>query len=546
MQIASQLGHCKYLLTHFLMTSLLVLTQVQGVMGGDLVIEASIVDRLPVGNQVMLRKLSAIRNSGSSNELQELLKKIINGDTTGFNKIGQSKVLDDQFSVKLKSGGTLIRIPIDQSGNRIEELFERPIPGDIILLKSQSKTKPLIFVGNGGFPSWKSGQASYFYFPYSLQSGKDEPTFEINSFPPRFTKRLLHGLDTKSSIRFSESSPSFAETRLTPRFGKSVYSDFYVASKTWSAGPTFQILRPAVPKDVEETLGKLSKLRLAAKGRGCGAAVAALDHYLDLSGAFVEIPNDKAMRVRNRFENQHRERTIEKIFKLRAAEGQFAMDALAASGTNFYENDSSLPLILKGSDGFHAKPESKWPKSFSFKMHFANGPQDTEGFCDMLEYAGEVINSELTIEARRIDTSRCFELQIVNWKSWVVDNYDWEGDKALGIGGNSWRGGISLPFVPSQQEMNHLQKVGFAKPFQRSSRSWQVTDRRSFKVCFDDDESIKTSAIGRRLQLDSAKQTKKLEEDEGALSISRPAEEVQAKMTLKSQGDIVFWASSFN
>lgn len=64
------------------------------------------------------------------------------------------------------------------------------------------------------------------------------------------------------------------------------------------------------------------------------------------------------------------------------------------------------------------------------------------------------------------DLPRSYLCGVEDWRTRVVDNYDWEGVKGgFGIGDTR---------LPTQEEMNRLQEVACARAYQRSSRSWEV------------------------------------------------------------------------
>jgi hypothetical protein len=110
---------------------------------------------------------------------------------------------------------------------------------------------------------------------------------------------------------------------------------------------------------------------------------------------------------------------------------------------------------------------------------------------------------------------------VSEWKAWVVDNYDWEGDKQFGGAAVRW-------LLPTQKEMNRLTEVGQGKSYQRSSKSWQMdTTVPPWTECFKDDAEVLQYAAVRRLKNQWRKETDEHELADGALPAPRPAEEMK-------------------
>ena len=254
-----------------------------------------------------------------------------------------------------------------------------------------------------------------------------------------------------------------------------------------------------------ETLEKILRLRSIAQKSGLRNAVKALDHYLGGTGAFVEIPQSKVDSVRQEAEKQH----IETIIKLLVTQHR-AATKLAATG-----------LVESGGK---AKPEKLWPKKITFQLEYESGVERSGVNDDNLTYYGSAIHSEMTVEGNLVPGTRCYELQFAKWRAWVVDNYDWEGEKQFG-------GSLFSGIIPSQADMRRLETVGVAKAYQRSSKSWTIAQKQKWKECFDTDEMVAGYAKVRR-DIDNANQlNRKQNAADGALPTPPPAEEVQRQKT---------------
>ena len=159
----------------------------------------------------------------------------------------------------------------------------------------------------------------------------------------------------------------------------------------------------------EEILSKVRRMREWAKKLGFHQAVAALDHFLGNTGTFVEIPSEKVKQVRAESEGSHKTKLLQ------AVRGHFgAPTMLAFTG-------------LVTSNG-KAKPEQQWPERVEFVMDYTSGTARPGISDDNLTYYGSMIKSEVTLRCIRKAKTRSYDCEIIRWRSWVVDNYDWEGE----------------------------------------------------------------------------------------------------------------------
>lgn len=208
-------------------------------------------------------------------------------------------------------------------------------------------------------------------------------------------------------------------------------------------------------------------------------AAKAVKHYLSGTGAFVEIPQAKVSSMRTEWEETHLKRAYA------AFQHGIRQEGLVYS--RFHGGARNvLALTWLTTKSGQALPISEWPESCQVSMSYADGPQvswDVLGFAipkphavakwwlsseyrdDWFEYFGSTIRSEVVIECSRVRPFS-YSMAIVEWRSYVVDNYDWEGDKD-----------VRLPGFPTQQEMRRLAAVGCARAYERSSCSWLVPVR---------------------------------------------------------------------
>ena len=169
------------------------------------------------------------------------------------------------------------------------------------------------------------------------------------------------------------------------------------------------------------------------------------------------------------------------------------------------------------------KAETDWPPKVEFTMDYLSGTARAGISDDNLAYYGSMINSEMTLRCVRKKGTRSYDCSIIHWRSWVVDNYDWEGDKKFG-GNNP----IIRWILPTQKQMNRLTKINCAKSYQRSSRSWQMPQNTpAWNIEFVNDEEVAYKAKTRREKITNRSAQQKKETEDGALPVPGPAEELQ-------------------
>jgi hypothetical protein len=269
-------------------------------------------------------------------------------------------------------------------------------------------------------------------------------------------------------------------------------------------GPVRQGKNSATPENI---LRRIRKWRDAADVTPFFPdAVKALDHYLAGTGKFVVIPPGKAKSVRAQSEASHLRKSKE-IFS-RVAIMEAAAAWLAASG---------LP----------ARGGQLVPTQIEFTLTYQSGEASRGVSNDNLTYFNSCIMSEVRFQAKQLTiptdlAEEQFDIRIsvAEWKSWVVDNYDWEGDKKFGL--------FAALGLPTQKEMNSLHMAGLAKSYQRSSRSWVVSDH-GMAPWTETPYSMNTLREGgmSRLQAKREREEKLSKERRmGALPSPRPAEEM--------------------
>jgi hypothetical protein len=84
--------------------------------------------------------------------------------------------------------------------------------------------------------------------------------------------------------------------------------------------------------------------------------------------------------------------------------------------------------------------------------------------------------------------------------------------------------------LPTQKQMNRLSKIGLAKPYQRSSKSWQMPyDSTPFEIEYVNVEEIEFKAKDRKQKIAARKAQQQKELESGALPTPAPAEELLDK-----------------
>ena len=255
---------------------------------------------------------------------------------------------------------------------------------------------------------------------------------------------------------------------------------------------------PLTPED-QEILEKVARMRSWADKLGFTQAVKALDHYLSGTGTFVEIPAEKVKTVRKESEASHKEKL------LKAIQGHFGAPTM---------------LALQGlvDDRGKVKAQKDWPDKVEFTMDYTSGTAKAGVSDDNLAYYGSMIKSEVSLRCTRKKGKMEYDCQITQWRSWIVDNYDWEGDKKFG-GDNP----VIRWLLPTQKQMNRLAEIGRAKPYQRSSRSWKMPfDANPWTIEYVNNEEIEFKAKDRKSKLEERKATQKKEFAEGSAAGTRP------------------------
>lgn len=268
-------------------------------------------------------------------------------------------------------------------------------------------------------------------------------------------------------------------------------------------GPPGPVSGDEVSEENKRTLEKIRNRRDWARKLGLKKAADALDHYLSATGDFQEIPSEKVLSVRDEAEDSHQEKFLGQV------KDQFGARTMIAY------------LGLTKPDR-KARPESEWPAKLKFKMSYLSGKATPGLNDDNLAYYGSQIKSEMIIECNRSHVPRAYVCNITKWRGWVVDNYDWEGDKQFG-GDNAFFKWL----FPGQKDMNRLQLDGLARSYQRSSRSFDLL----FSVApwqerFENDDDVEKAAEARRMKMQWAKEADERNQKAGALPIPGPAEEI--------------------
>ncbi len=279
---------------------------------------------------------------------------------------------------------------------------------------------------------------------------------------------------------------------------------------------------PKIKKTIEDLEGKrkwASRVRYTM-------SLAALDHFLDGTGTWKEIPQNIVENTRVRGWADHKKK----------AEEVFETGAKSKLARELMKTPSKQPFFDS------PKPVDDWPGIVEVEMEWISGPKTYIKTDENLAYNGATIRSQVIIECFRSSAERmAYDCRIRAWRAYVYDNYDWDyaqDDKQAFLG---W---------PSQSEMDDLTKVGCAKSYQRSSSLWnpaQETRRWSFSdapeaidgepewdpqrwsVRFSSEADVRASAQARWEQDDDRRNLQNTEENTGvgALPIPGPAEEMK-------------------
>jgi hypothetical protein len=149
---------------------------------------------------------------------------------------------------------------------------------------------------------------------------------------------------------------------------------------------------------------------------------------------------------------------------------------------------------------------------------------------ETVTYYGSTLRSEFGVRCRRVnqnDEWPSYLCEVKTWETYVVDNYDWEGDKELGFKSIT---DYVLPEsyeFPSQSDMRKLGEAGCARPYQRSSKFWIPKDLdgpnriKAWVEKYESKDEIETAAIKRYFA------DKDDHRPRGALPIPPPADEAK-------------------
>jgi hypothetical protein len=281
---------------------------------------------------------------------------------------------------------------------------------------------------------------------------------------------------------------------------------------------------PYAPSTIDGIYKRVKNMRKAASLAGwmIPNALAALDHFLDCSGTFREIPPWKAGSIHSWFGQDHLAQAKAAFFGttakgLSAPVGKATAVALVEAAPGGAKFPSELHFTLTwlgigGDRGLHG-----------FKIR---GYEATRSIDDRLCFFGTAVSSRVRFTAK-LTGPTTYRVGPSQWLTYVVDNYDWEGDKGLFP--------IDLiPGWPSQKEMNLLHQSGKARSYQRSSRSWTAGDQGITPVEIDFSgmswADVQAIAASRKKFLKEQQEASQKNE-QGALPIPPPAEEALAGET---------------
>lgn len=267
---------------------------------------------------------------------------------------------------------------------------------------------------------------------------------------------------------------------------------------------------------VAHILSRVKRMRAVAIVSRLDGAKDALDRYLLGSGDFSEIPAEHAEFVRI----------------------QAGADHKAKAKAAHIDNGAAARALAMELEKFPGWPDVQ-PQTVRFKTDYTGG-KGAANYSkpdNFLEYNGSTIKSEYMWKCER-NTDGSYNCAPESAKSWVVDNYDWEGEKSIVgsiakkvtdtargqqvIAANLW-----MHLIPSQSEMDQLRKAGCAKSFQRSSKSWPTDAfEMAHTVSFNSPADVTQAARERRTTLKKRSiWEQEFAEDFGELPSPRPAEE---------------------
>jgi hypothetical protein len=158
-----------------------------------------------------------------------------------------------------------------------------------------------------------------------------------------------------------------------------------------------------------------------------------------------------------------------------------------------------------------------------------------------ITYFNAEIVSEVALRAVRIGGTRRYRFEIASWRSWVVDNYDWNSEpyvfgkngalidvrKAIEYDrqGRKRYGGVlgGALKIPSNAEMRSLERLISAAAYTRSSTAWAVNPSGiSWEYEFSTD-SLTELVARSRATIESRHRLQRAEEAlRGALPVPEP------------------------
>jgi hypothetical protein len=274
-------------------------------------------------------------------------------------------------------------------------------------------------------------------------------------------------------------------------------------------GPPGPVSGDQISEENKQTMEKVRKRRDWARGMGYTKVADALDRYLSATGEFQEIPAEQVQMARDALEDAHKHRFLTQVKEEKGARTMIAF----------------LGLIKPDRK---ARPDSEWQAKLKFKMTLLS-TNEMPGVNEAnLFYSGAQLKSEMLIECKRSNVPRTYICTITKWRGWVVDSYDWPGDKIFG-GDNvffKW-------LFPSQPDMNRLMLEGLGRPYQRSSRSFDLPfSVAEWQELFKNDEEVEQAAEARRLKIQWTKDEEEQKLRAGSQPVPGPAEEILSSMRM--------------
>jgi hypothetical protein len=274
-------------------------------------------------------------------------------------------------------------------------------------------------------------------------------------------------------------------------------------------GPPGPVSGDQISEENKQSLEKIQSRRDWARRMGYTKAADVLDRYLSATGEFQEIPAEKVQLARDAIEDSHKQKFLTHVKEEKGARTMIAF----------------LGLIKPDRK---ARPDDEWPAKLKFKMSLLSGKEMAGVNEDNLMYSGSQLKSEMIIECNRGNVPRTYICKITKWRGWVVDNFDWEFDKQFGadIAFFKW-------LLPSQAAMNRLLHDGLGRPYQRSSRSFDLPfSVADWQELFKTDEEVEQAAEARRMKIQWTKDEDERNPRAGSQPIPGPAEEILSSMRM--------------